>query len=502
MKILEHVKSICPVCFLEGKIQKIDAEIIEEETKVWMVKQCQKHGSFKEIYWNDIELYNKWMHYKITGEPVADVKTSLFNDPQLYNEHTSQPMLTNLIVTNRCNLQCSYCYLNAGISGYVYEPTMGQLRKLMQQTRNEKPIGSQAIQITGGEPTLRDDLIKIIRLARQSGFKHIQLHTNGLRLAKDLEYCRRLKNENVNTIYLSFNGTTEQTNPLINQNKRAIENLRNVKMDVVLVPVLIGGNNIQEAGKIVRFAIDNLDIVRGVHFQPISFCGRAITMNNEQRKNQRVDYINILECIEKEFSGELTRDDFYPTSFVFPILKFIEIMTHDPQIKSTAHPGCGGSTLFFIDDGKLIPVPRFVDIEADMKFLSEQSEKTGPLRKLRIGTAFIRNIHTFVDYEKAPKGFDSKQLLKDASVLGSRYALRNFYFKSLFVGFMWHQDPWNLNIDRLQRCVIHCPTPEGIIPFCSYIGLGYGEKIHKKYSLSIEEWEKKNNKKLQDDICI
>jgi uncharacterized radical SAM superfamily Fe-S cluster-containing enzyme len=67
---------------------------------------------------------------------------------------------------------------------------------------------------------------------------------------------------------------------------------------------------------------------------------------------------------------------------------------------------------------------------------------------------------------------------------------------------MWYQDAWNLNIDRLKRCVIHCATFEGIVPFCSYSGLGYGEKIHKKYSITIEEWEKKTGRRLEDDLQI
>ena len=105
MKELEKTYSVCPVCFFEGKIQKIDASIIEEEEKIWIIKHCQKHGSFKEIYFGDVQLYKRWMKYKVTMKAVSYVKTSLLEDPPLYDEHTSQTMLTNLIVTNRTNLQ-------------------------------------------------------------------------------------------------------------------------------------------------------------------------------------------------------------------------------------------------------------------------------------------------------------------------------------------------------------------------------------------------------------
>jgi hypothetical protein len=94
MKELEKTYSVCPVCFQDGKIQKINASIIEDDEKVWITKVCQKHGSFKEIYFSDVNLYKRWMKFKMTGKPVSYVKTSLFDDPELYAEHTSQTVLT------------------------------------------------------------------------------------------------------------------------------------------------------------------------------------------------------------------------------------------------------------------------------------------------------------------------------------------------------------------------------------------------------------------------
>jgi hypothetical protein len=500
MKVLEKTESICPICFEEGKIQKIDASIIEDDEKVWILKTCQKHGSFKDIYFGDATVYKRWMNYKVTGNPVSDIKTSLFDNPPLYAMHTSQTVLTNLLVTNRCNLTCTSCYMNAGEAGYVYEPTIKQLRELMQQARNEKPLGSHAIQISGGEPTLREDLFEIVGIAKEVGFAHIQIHTNGLKLAESVEYCQRLKNENVSTIYLSFDGVTEKTNPLIENNKNVLENLKKVNLNAVLVPVLIGGKNVHDSGKIVRFALDNIDIVRGVHFLPISFCGRSNQMKDDERKRQRVDFIQMIDGIEKEFIGMISRDDFYPISIMVPISQLIEMLTQEPQVSFTAHPGCGGSTFIFMIEGKPVPITRFIDVETLIKFVNEQNKKKGPLRKLRFASALVKNIDTFVDNEKTPHGFDLKRIAKDAAVGGDQYALREFHHKTLFIGSMWYQDVWTLDIDRLQRCVIHYTTPEGIVPFCSYNALGYGEKIHKKYSISIGEWEKRTGRSLNDDL--
>jgi 7,8-dihydro-6-hydroxymethylpterin dimethyltransferase len=500
MNELEKTYSVCPLCFQDGKIQKINASIIESDEKIWIIKQCQKHGTFREIYFSDVNLYKRWMKFKVTGKPVSIIKKSLFNDPELYAEHISQTVLTNLVVTNRCNLRENQNFLTTSITGYIYEPSLDQLRELMQQTRSEKPLGSKSIQITGGEPTLREDLFEIVRIAKKIGFTHIQIHTNGLKLAESIDYCQRLKDEKVDTIYMSFDGVTETTNPLIVQHKKALENLRKVNLNVVLVPVLIGNKNVTESGKIVSFALSNIDIVRGIHFQPICFCGKNDPVKDDQRVSQRVDYAQIIDSIEKEFLGMISRDDFYPVSFIFPISRLIEAFTKDPQVEFSAHPGCGGSAFIFIENGRPLPITRFYDVEAYMTFLNEQTKKKGPLRKLRIASAFIKNIDNFVDTKKAPQGFNLKKILKEAALGGSQYALRKFHNRYLFIGMMGYQDAWNLNIDRLQRCVIHNATFQGIVPFCSYAGLGYGEKIHEKHSISVKEWEKKTGRKLEDDF--
>ncbi len=500
MKELEKIKSVCPSCYQQGLIEIIDAKIIEEKNKVWIIKNCKKHGSFKDIYFSDSKIYKKWMKYKVDGTSSPDVKTKILDFPVLYDIHKSQTVLTNLLVTNRCNLRCSYCFMNAGASGVVYEPSLEQIRKLMIQARNERPMGSKAIQITGGEPTIREDLFEIIRIAKEVGFSHVQVNTNGLKLADSVDYCKRLKEEKVNTVYMSFDGVTKKTNPWIEQNKNAIKNLREINLKLVLVPVLIGEKNIHETGKIVRFALDNMDIIRGVNFQPISFCGKVTKIKDERREKQRVDYVRMMEELEKEFNGAISREDFYPVPFVFPVSKLIELIRGETQVEFTAHPGCGGATYLFLDNGKPLPITRFIDVEQLLNFINKESEIKGPLKKLRIASSFLRNIDKFVDYDKAPKGFNLKKLLKDAAIGGSYDSLRGFHYKSLFIGSMWFQDAFNLNIDRLQRCVIHYTTLEGIVPFCSYNGLGIGDKIREKHSIPIKEWEKINDKSMKDDL--
>jgi uncharacterized radical SAM superfamily Fe-S cluster-containing enzyme len=500
MKSIGNTISVCPLCFQEGKINKIEAQLVEDESKIWMLKKCLVHGSFKELYFNDEKIYNRWIIHKVIGTPIPEIKTSLFNDSPLYAAHLSQPVLVNLVVTNRDNLRNPDCSLNVWNTGYVYEPSIGQLNDLMLQVKAGAPPGSYAIQITGGEPTLRNDLFDIIGNAKKFGYSHIQLQTNGIILAENLEYCHKLKDVGVDTVYMNFDGMEFVTNPLITFHKKALENLRNVNMKVVLVPILIGGKNVKESGKIVRFALEHIDVVRGVHFLPKTFYEKAMKMNTDDRQRQRVDFLQMISPIEEEFPGMISRYDFYPIPLMDPLLQLLEMTTREPQVRFTAHPCCGASTLMYIDEGKPLPIARFINAETILQFIHENKKKKGHMLRLRILYAFTKSLDSFIKEEKAPYGFDLRQIARETATIGPQYAMRNFNQKTLFIGMMWFQDVWNLDVDRLQQCVVHYITPEGIIPSCSYHGLGYDQKVQKKYSISIEDWEKKTGQLIVNDL--
>ncbi len=502
MKELEKTKSICPDCFKEGEINKIDAKIVEEEGQIWITKECPKHGFFKDIVFNDASLYHRWMKYKVVGDGVSgvEIKSWLSPERQLYPKHKSQTVLTNLMLTNRCDLRCSYCFMNAGAAGYIYEPSLEQLRKMMKQTREEKPVSSRAIQLTGGEPTIREDLFEIIKIAKELGFSHVQLNTNGIKLAQSADYCRKIMEAGVSTIYLSFDGVSKEVNPWIELNKKAVENLRKGGItSIILVPVVMR-KNLHELGEIVKYAVKNIDVIRGVNFQPLAFAGRPQNVSEEYRKRERVDYGEMMGAIEKGLEGQVRKEDFYPVPFVYPISKLVENLTGKKQVEFTASPMCGAATYVFIEKGKLMPITRFVDVEGLMKFIDEQSKRGGRFKKIKIGISSLKNVSKYIDKKKAPKGLNLTKLLMKTAIGGTYNSLKEFQYKTIYLGSMWFQDIWNLNLDRLEHCVIHYATPEGVIPFCAYNGLGIGEEIRRKHSLPIEEWEKKTGKKMEDDL--
>jgi len=496
----KETESICPECFKEGEIRTIPAKIIEEDEKIWIEKKCTEHGNFKSIVSSDPDLYEKWTGYEITGESPPNIEPLPFSDEKLYSEHKSQSVLTNLFVTNRCNLRCSYCFANSGAEGFVYEPSLKQLREMMIQVREVDQVPSKAIQITGGEPTVREDLLEIVEMADDLGFTHIQVNTNGIKLSESEDYCRKLKEAGTNTIYLSFDGVTKDTNPWVEPQKKAVENLRKANLGVVLVPTVIKDMNMNELGDIINYAKDNIDIIRGVNFQPVSFTGRITDITEEDRQRGRVDYATMIDKIEKDLGGQIKKEDWYPVPFVYPISKLLENLKDEKQVEFTAHPLCGGATYAFVEDDKLLPITRFVDVEGFIDLISGLSEEEGFLKKIKTGISLMRKSSEYVDDEKAPEGVSVNRLIIESIKGGDYKSLGDFHHKSLFLGSMWFQDAWNLNIDRLNKCVIHYSTPEGVVPFCTYNGLNVGQKIRNKHSISIEEWEEKTGRKIEDDI--
>ena len=161
-------KSLCPVCF-----RVIDAELYEEDNKILMKKRCEKHGEFDDVYWGDAEMYHKFARWKCDGKPgivITGTDKGCPFDCGLCPEHKSSTMLALIDLTNRCNQRCPTCFANAAVTGYLYEPTMEQIVKMMELLREETPP-CPAIQFSGGEPTIRENFVDIVKLREDSDFR-------------------------------------------------------------------------------------------------------------------------------------------------------------------------------------------------------------------------------------------------------------------------------------------------------------------------------------------
>jgi Predicted Fe-S oxidoreductases len=183
-RVVKTSLSVCPVCN-----RRIPMAVYEENGAIWLKKVCPEHGAFEDLYWGDAEMYYYFLQWD-TPEYIAKGLANPYTDLQFYTEmgscpmgcglcpvHKSDTVLAIIDVTNRCNMACPVCFANAGAAGYVYEPTLEQIEYMLRTLRAQRPWPPNALQLSGGEPTLRDDLPEIVRMAKKLGFTHIEVNT-------------------------------------------------------------------------------------------------------------------------------------------------------------------------------------------------------------------------------------------------------------------------------------------------------------------------------------
>ena len=490
--------TICPEC---KKV--IVADIYEKDGKVMISKTCDEHGYYEDIYWSDVELYLKaqtWAYDGIGVEnPALPVEKGCPFDCGLCPTHTSHTSLANLDLTNRCNLKCPICFANANDAGYVYEPSFDQVVSMMETLRAERPVPCTAIQFAGGEPTIYPHLFDVISKARDLGFAQIQIATNGLLMARKPGFTKKMQEAGMHTIYLQFDGLREENYiaargvPLLKEKLAAIESCRigDENMSVVLVPTIINGINDDQVGEIVKFAIENRDVVRSVNFQPVAFTGR---IDLDERLAGRFTLPDLVDRMEKQ-TGITNKDDWFPVPVVTPVSEFMSVISGEPKVAFTPHPNCGLATYIFIDkEGNSTPITRFVDVEGLMKeiyTLAQKSEGKKMMLPVKLKAFDIIKKHFHAD--KAPEGLNVTKFLKllqAAMSTGSKDKLADFAWDMMMIGGMHFQDDYNYDIERVKRCVIHYVTPDNlIIPFCAYNGgPTYRTDVEKRHSIPNDEW--------------
>jgi uncharacterized radical SAM superfamily Fe-S cluster-containing enzyme len=507
-RLVAYTLSTCPHCYA-----LVTAVLYEKEGKVYERKVCPEHGEFEELYFGDYTTYERFRKWQRDGKGIWTPNVPLTAlcpyNCGLCPRHKSHTALLNIAVTNRCELRCWYCFFYAVKAGYVYEPSLNHIRFMLREARKTLPYPAIAVQITGGEPLLRDDIVDIVRIAREEGYHHIQVNTEGIRLAFDPDIAVKLREAGTNVVYMSFDGVTPYTNPKNHwEIPYALDNLRRAKLGAVLVPTMIKGYNLHEVGAIIRFGVKHADIVRGVNMQPVSIVGRV---PKKERDKLRVTIPDVLLEIEKQTDGQIRREDWYPVPTVVPISRFVEALRGKPQFELTTHFACGAATyLFWDDDGELIPITRFVDVDGVMQLLDKAAEEIASGRNKYIVTlGVLTKLGRYVDTSKAPKRFRSKRkflsYIFNILVKHDYSSLGEFHYQTLFLGMMHFQDPYNYDVSRVQRCDVHYVMPDGrIVPFCTFNVFPelYRDRAQKFFSYEIEEWEKQTGKKLAEEVYV
>jgi len=469
--------SLCPECSAI-----IPARNFVRSGAVWMEKTCPQHGYFRDCVNSDVLLYSKaswWSFQEHPGQQFPQVTggRNCPSDCGLCNQHLSSPCLAQIDLTNRCNMRCPVCFANAGVTGRVYQPDYDEVVRQLGVLRELHPTPCTAIQFTGGEPTVHPDFLRIVAKARRMGFTHIQIATNGIKLA-DSSFAHSAAQAGLHTLYLQFDGVGEdaytQTRawPGIWAKKlQTIENCRREDMKICLVPTIIKGVNDHRVGEIFHFAAANADVISGISYQPVSFTGRIDSSDLEKRRYTLGD---LAHDLGKASSASPLRD-MYPLSIVVPLAQLLEALTGEPKIRPSCHPDCAFGTYFLISpDGLAYPFPQVVDIEGlfvEMNRLSADIRRRGRatwLDRLRAMRMFRRHFNA----RSAPPGLTAGRFVRTLHGMVDKSSGRGQAgketYRTLLCAGMHFQDRYNFDVQRACRCVILYSTPAGVFPFCTY----------------------------------
>jgi len=484
--MIKQTESICPTCNLV-----VPAKIYEDDGKVYIAKTCPEHGEFTDLYWGDYGQYIRAEKYSHVGQPINNPRTHERKgcpfDCGTCTNHKSSTILGIIDVTNRCNLRCPICFAYAGAAGYLYEPSKQQIREMMMNLRENRPIKTPALLLSGGEPTVRDDLPELIAMAKELGFGYVMVASNGIRMAESPEYCKKLKAAGLDNVYLQFDGVTPAPYieargfDLLPIKLRAIENLRQAGFfALVLVPVLVKGVNDDQVGDIVRFALENSDCVKGVNFQPVSISGRIDRSKREAMRNTIPD---LMRLMEEQTNGFIEAEDWYPVPVLQPLSEFLSLMKEEPYVDFCCHPHCGMGTYLVMEKDGVKPITDVLNVDNVLEVLEKSSKKMEKGKNIGAKVEVVGGVINSLKFSTLA------HYLKDLVITDNFNSLNRAYHQRILVSAMHFMDPYNFDLERVQRCVIHYATPDGrIIPFCAMNNI-HREEIEKKFSKPIKESE-------------
>jgi len=504
---------------LNEKVGEIKAQIVERDGKILMVKDCPKHGHFEDVMAIDTAFFR---HLEEVF-PGRDIRAHA--DEKLHKHGTStikhgRGSVLTIDLTNRCNMMCDPCFMDANQVGFVHELSWEEIKTLLDNAISIKPRRQMSVQFSGGEPTLSPYFLDAVRYSREVGYNSVQAATNGIEFAKSEEFCRQAAEAGLRYVYLQFDGIGNAANEhrkvgnLFDVKLRAIHNLHKAGVDIVPVTTIVNGINNEQVGHIIQFALDNPKIISFLSFQPVSFTGRDEEVTDERRVAQRYTLSHLAHDVKKQTGlGEPTRD-WFPISFMSTFSDWADLV-HGPsadrgQLSCGCHPNCGIGMAVMVDKQtkEAVPVTKFLNGDRLAKDVAKVNDAARGrfLSVVGMALAVLRNYDPF----NSPTHFKMTDLLKKfdktfgatknaqtryGSISAGRTTediekRRSDRWNFLFIAGMWFQDLFNYDFRRTEQCIIPYATQEGEISFCAYnTGVGWRNIIEKMHmTATLTKW--------------
>ena len=536
--------SLCPECVKEARAKiingdenwqslltektgEVKAEIIERDGQVWMVKDCPIHGRCEDMMAVDAKFLS-WIEQNFPGRDIR-----AHNDEGLHNHGSSsikhgRGSVLTVDLTNRCNMMCDPCFMDANQVGFVHELTWEDVKEILDNAIKIKPRRQMSVQFSGGEPTVSPYFLDAIRYARKLGYNSVQAATNGIEFAQSKDFCKRAFEAGLRYAYLQFDGIGNDANNhrqvgnLFDVKLRAIENMHEAGIEIILVITIVNNVNNDQVGPIVNFARENPKKIAFVAFQPVSFTGRDEDITPQRRLRQRYTLAHLAGDVKKQTGITEPTRDWFPISMFSAFADFADLVKGPEaqwgMVSCGCHPNCGVGTALMInkETKEWAPVPEFLNVPGLVKDIQKITDaaRGKKFSNFMLAMGILKNYKPF----KAPKSLALADLIKkfDKSfALSGEKKTREKYGASdpnrtledamkrrsdpwnlLFIAGMWFQDLFNYDFRRTEMCIIPYATQLGEISFCAYnTGIGWRKIIENMYkNASVAEWYKTHGK--------
>lgn len=454
-RTLHRTQSVCPVC-----LRRIDAAYVREGETVVFRKTCPQHGSFAVPVLRRSEglpAFEDWQRPKTPSYPARPLTEAAQGCPfdcGLCPGHAQHTCTALLEVTLRCDMACPVCYAAAGTADVPPDPDMATLNRQLDRLRQVSPGCN--VQLSGGEPTLRDDLPDIIRAVRARGFGLVQVNSNGLRLGHEPVYAVYLREAGLDSVYLQWDGPDDaacaplrgglpQGESLMACKAAAVRHCAAAGLGVVLVATLMPEANLPRLGDLLRQALRLGPAVRGLHLQPLSRFGRY---PGDLLTAPRLSLFDVLDALCAQ-APELVRPEH----------------VHPPGCE---HSLCSFSAVYARETGP--------DGTPGLRLLADAASSCcGPASPARPAASPLtlpleaaegaRRSRQFVAAHWA--GVEPAPAPVAAADDFSRFLARAGVERRFTLSCMAFQDALDLDVERVRGCCIHVMRPDGrMIPFC------------------------------------
>ncbi|HXP44546.1 MAG TPA: radical SAM protein [Candidatus Acidoferrales bacterium] len=476
-----------------------------------MRKACEKHGPFEDVLSNHPAFFERM-------ERLAFGKDFNCAGDEIVHNHGANSIKkgrgTYLIVdlTNRCNMFCSPCYMDANAASYVHELDTNDVAAMFERAKSFQPQREINVLFSGGEATLSPIFLDAVQHAKSVGFHRLHVATNGIRFAQEQDFAVRAKAAGLHGVYLQFDGVSEAKNGhrgvgnYMDVKRHALDNIAAAGMKVTLQVTVVNGLNNDGVGDIVRFVAGHIEKIHGVIFQPVMFCGRDEDISDDERYARRYPVSQNAYDLQAQTSfGWDPMRDWFPASAYAVFAHLCDVLHPDAALGSLfcdIHPNQGIFSPILINSctSEIVPVAKFFGVEQFLRDLMNITDlgRGRAITKAMVALSAVRNF----ERTKAPADFgleDLRRLLVDCfyRVAGSspRWSEGAYSYagswKLVMVTLMSFQDLYNYDLSTMSDSKTPVATQEGEITFCAYNG-GRWRKIveHLHQTASFSEWNR------------